>query len=311
MKPRIIIIGGPTCSGKSELAIRLSERLNGEIVCADSLTVYKGFNIGSAKPSEAQRRHIPHHLLDIRNPSEPFTAADFGDEAAKAISDISARGRTPVIAGGTGLYLRILIGGLNNAPGEDRELRESLRKRGEEFGGDALLEELRAVDPATAKRCHPKNLVRIIRALEVWHSTGRRLSEFHEQHRFNDEPYEHLFLCLQQEREELYRRIETRVDNMISDGLIDEVRGLLDAGAPENSKPMQSIGYKETLVHLKGEMSLKEMADMIKLNTRHLAKRQITWFRRESAARNVAYPEFSDSIETIAETFLKEGDISK
>lgn len=308
MKPRILVIAGPTASGKSDLAIELAEELDGEIVCADSLTIYRGLDIGSAKPAPEQRRRVPHHLLDIREPTQPFTAADFRCEAGQVIDDILQRGKHPLVVGGTGLYLRVLLHGLTDAPGEDPALRQQLTHRASQHGAEALLEELRKVDPETAARCHPNNLVRILRALEVWHTTGSPLSSFHERHGFSDDPYDTLFICLELDRAELYRRIDRRVETMLASGLVAEVRGLLQAGLPADVKALQSIGYKEVLAHLRGELTLEAMTELIKRNTRHLAKRQLTWFRREPDVQWVAYPQNSATIAAFVAMFFKEGE---
>jgi tRNA dimethylallyltransferase len=308
MKPRILVIAGPTASGKSDLALELAEQLGGEIVCADSLTVYRGLDIGSAKPTPEQQRRVPHHLLDIREPTQPFTAADFRNEAGPVIADIIKRGKHPLVVGGTGLYLRVLLHGLTEAPGEHPALRRQLRQRAVLEGPETLLEELRQVDPETAARCHPNNLVRIMRALEVWHSTGSPLSDFHRRHGFHDDPYDALLLCLDLAREELYRRIDRRVESMLSAGLVDEVRGLLQAGLSADAKPLQAIGYKEVLAHLRNELPLEAMTELIKRNTRHLAKRQLTWFRREADVQWVAYPQNSATIAAFVAMFFKEGE---
>lgn len=308
MKPRILAIAGPTASGKSDLAISLAEQLNGEIVCADSLTIYRGLDIGSAKPTAEQQRRIAHHLLDIREPTQPFTAADFRHEASQAISDILQRGKRVIVAGGTGLYLRVLLHGLTDAPGEDSELRRQLKQRAEREGAAALLEELRRVDPETAARCHANNLVRILRALEVWHATGTPLSRFHERHGFSETPYDALLICLDLPRAELYQRIDRRVETMLTAGLVQEVQRLLQSGVPADAKPLQAIGYKEIVAHLQGELSLESAAELIKRNTRHLAKRQLTWFRREPEAHWVAYPENSATIAAFVAMFFTEGE---
>ncbi len=308
MKPRILVIAGPTASGKSDLAISLAKQLDGEIVCADSLTVYRGFNIGSAKPTPLQRSEVPHHLIDIRDPHENFTAADFLHGASKAITAITERGRVPIVAGGTGLYIRTLLGGLSDAPAADAETRNILQQRAMTEGRQALFEELRKVDPASAEQCHPNNIVRIIRALEVWHTTGRQASSFRHEHGFAEQRYEHLSICLHLPRPELYSRIDRRVDAMLAAGLVEEVTALLESSVPADSKPLAAIGYKEVVAFLKGENDRETMADMIKQNTRNFAKRQITWFKKESAMHPVAYPENSDTIFTAAEKFLREGE---
>lgn len=308
MKPRILAIAGPTASGKSNLSIELAERLDGELVCADSLTIYRGLDIGSAKPTLEQRRRVPHHLLDIRDPSQPFTAADFRLEARHAIDGILNRGKRPIIVGGTGLYLRVLLHGLTDAPGGNPALRHQLQQRADQEGAEALLKELHQVDPETAARCHPNNLVRILRALEVWHTTGAPFSRFHEQHGFSDTPYDALLLCLDMERTELYQRIDRRVEDMLEAGLMEEVRRLLQTGTPADARPLQAIGYKEVLAHLRGELTLEAMTEQIKRNTRHLAKRQLTWFRREPDVHWVAYPQNSATIAAFVAMFFREGE---
>jgi len=304
MKPRLLVIAGPTASGKSALALDLAETLNGEIICVDSLTVYRGFEIGSAKPTPEQRQRVPHHLLDICEPTDPFTASDFRGAAASAIQEITGRGKRPILAGGTGLYLRSLLRGLNKAPGEDPVLRELLQTRMEREGGEALLAELATVDPDTAQRLHPNNRNRIIRALEVFQTTGITLSQFQAEHGFSDSPYNSLQFCLDLPRPELYQRIDDRVDAMLTAGLVAEVQGLLQSGVPSDCKPLQAIGYKEVVAHLQGEHDQTEMTRLIKRNTRHFAKRQLTWFRAEPEMQWVAYPKNSATIHFAAATFF-------
>lgn len=304
MKPRLLVIAGPTASGKSALALDLAEQLNGEIICVDSLTVYRGLAIGSAKPTPEQQQRVPHHLLDICEPTDPFTASDFRTAAAAAILDIIGRGKRPILAGGTGLYLRSLLRGLNKAPGEDPVLREALQKRLELEGGEALLAELTTVDPDTAQRLHPNNRNRIIRALEVFQTTGTPLSQFQAEHCFSDSPYNSLQFCLDLPRPELYQRIDDRVDAMLAARLVAEVEGLLHSGVPSDCKPLQAIGYKEVVAYLQGEHDQTEMTRLIKRNTRHFAKRQLTWFRSEPEMQWVAYPENSATIHSAAATFF-------
>jgi tRNA dimethylallyltransferase len=306
MKPQLLVIAGPTASGKSSLALDLAEQLGGEIICADSLTVYRGFDIGSAKPTEDERRQIPHHLLDICEPADPFTAADFRIRASAVIVEILGRGNVPILAGGTGLYLRALLRGMNNAPGEDVALREFLWARSRQEGAEPLLEELRQIDPETALMLHPNNQIRIIRALEVYHTTGRPISQFHAAHGFSDSVYDALQFCLDLPRPVLYQRIEDRVDAMYAAGLVSEVKQLLEQGVAPACKPMQAIGYKEVVAHLEGQFDVDEMLYLIKLHTRHFAKRQLTWFRRESELQWVVYPENSATIHATAATFFAE-----
>lgn len=304
MKQRVLVIAGPTASGKSELAIQLAEQLDGEIICVDSLTVYRGFDIGSAKPTAEQQQRVTHHLLDTCDPTESFTAANFSAAAAVAINTVIQRGKRPILAGGSGLYLRTLLHGMSQAPGEDRELRSALKMRAAREGNATLLAELAQVDPDTARQLHPNNLVRIIRALEVYACTGTPLSRFQRDHGFADSRYESLLFCLDLPRHELYRRIDERVDTMLSAGLVTEVTILLQTGVPPECKPMQAIGYKEVVAHLQGQLDHQEMAEAIKRNTRHFAKRQLTWFKKEPEMHWVAYPQNSATIHCTAATFF-------
>ncbi len=306
--PRVLVIAGPTASGKSALVLELAAQLDGEIICADSLTVYRGLDIGSAKPTAEDRARVLHHLLDIRDPWEPFTAADFRHEAAHAIDNIVRRGKTPILVGGAGLYLRVLLGGLADAPGQNAQMRQLLSLRAERGEGELLLEELRAVDPETASKTHPNNLPRIIRALEVYQSSGIAFSDYQNQHRFGQKPYNARQYLLAPPRELLYQRIEARVDQMLRDGLIDEYCGLLTAGVPKDAKALGAIGYKEVAAFVDGVISREELPRLIKLNTRHYAKRQMTWFRREKELLTIAYPPDSATIAREAVQFLRQGD---
>ncbi|GLI39280.1 tRNA (adenosine(37)-N6)-dimethylallyltransferase MiaA [Geobacter hydrogenophilus] len=295
-KARLVIVQGPTASGKSALALELAERIGGEIVNADSMQVYRGMDIGTAKPSQEERRRVPHHLYDIVDPDVNFTAADFREHASRAITEIGRRGKRVVLVGGTGLYIRILTQGLVDSPGGDDNIRRELEDRAHSEGLESLHRRLAAVDPVAAARLHPNDGVRIVRALEVFLLTGRPLSAFQEEHRFADEPYRCLKIGISVERELLYRRVEERVDRMIAEGLVEEVRGLLSAGYPATLKAMGSIGYREICAHLAGGFSLDEAVRLIKQNTRQYAKRQMTWFRRDSEIIWVEYPGKFDSI---------------
>nr|WP_246562027.1 tRNA (adenosine(37)-N6)-dimethylallyltransferase MiaA [Geobacter grbiciae] len=278
------------------MALELAERIGGEIVNADSMQVYRGMDIGTAKPSQEERRRVPHHLYDIVDPKVNFTAADFREYAARAIGEIERRGKRVILVGGTGLYIRILTHGLVASPGGDENIRRKLENQAHSEGLESLHRRLAAVDPVAAARLHPNDGVRIVRALEVFLLTGRPLSAFQEAHRFADEPYHCLKLGISVERELLYRRVEERVDRMMADGFVGEVRGLLSAGYPATLKAMGSIGYREICAHLAGEFSLDEAVRLIKQNTRQYAKRQMTWFRRDSEIIWVEYPGKFDSI---------------
>jgi len=293
---KLIIVQGPTASGKSALALELAERFDGEIVNADSMQVYRGMDIGTAKPSREERARVPHHLYDLVDPRVNFTAADFRKHALPVIEDIDRRGKRAILVGGTGLYIRVLTRGLVASPGEDQDIRRKLETDARREGLATLHRRLAVVDPVTAARIHPNDGVRIVRALEVFLQTGRPLSSFHEDHRFADDFYQCLKLGIAVERELLYQRVEERVDRMIADGFVEEVRGLLAAGYAPTLKAMGSIGYREMCEHLAGDYPLEEAVRRIKQSTRQYAKRQLTWFRRDSEIIWVEYPGESASI---------------
>jgi tRNA dimethylallyltransferase len=288
---KIIVICGPTDSGKSNLALRLAKDINAEIINADSQQVYQGLDIGTAKPSDAEQAGIPHHLIDCALPGDNFSAALFATAADKAIRDIAARGKKVIVVGGTGLYIRALIHGLVDSPSGDADIRAELLQEAADKGAAALYDELRQVDAEAAAHIHPNNLVRVVRALEVFRLTGAPLSRFQLQHGFRESRYHALLIALDTERSELYRRIDHRVDRMVEAGLVNEVRDLLAAGIAPDAKAMQAIGYKETVAHLAGHHDLNETIRLIKRNTRHYAKRQLTWFRADPAIQWFAYPE--------------------
>ncbi len=291
MPPKLLIICGPTACGKSELALRLARELDAEIVNADSMQVYRGLDIGTAKPSEAQRAEIRHHLIDVADPDQPFSAADFMAAADAAISDISARGKRVIVAGGTGLYIRALLKGLVDSPSGAGKIRQQLQAEARELGNRAMLEKLRRVDPESAALIHPNNLVRIIRALEVQRLTGIPLSRYQQEHGFSVQRYPNLQIGIKTERPVLYQRIEQRVERMLADGLLDEVRRLLASGWSRNLKSLRSIGYKEAVAHLYGEYDLEQAAELIKRDTRRYAKRQMTWFNADNDILWLEYPE--------------------
>lgn len=289
--PRILIVCGPTASGKSELALRLARELDGEIVNADSMQIYRGMDIGTAKPTREEMDAVPHHLLDVADPDTPFSAADFSEAASQSISGIIRRGRRPIVVGGTGLYIRALLHGLVDSPSGAGELRRRLQEEARELGNQAMLERLRLVDPQLAVTIHPNNLVRIIRGLEVYHLTGIPLSRYQHEHGFAKERYRSLSIGIRVERGELYERIERRVDRMLATGLLDEVRALLEAGFGPELKAMRSIGYRESCDFLAGNSGQEETAALIKRNTRRYAKRQLTWFNADPEIIWLEYPE--------------------
>jgi tRNA dimethylallyltransferase len=296
MKPKILVICGPTASGKSDLALELARRLDGEIVNADSMQVYRGMDIGTAKPTPEQQGGIGHHLIDVAAPDQPFSAADFAEAADRAIGDIDSRGKRAIVVGGTGLYIRALLKGLVDSPGGADEFRQELHEEAGRLGNEALLERLRLVDPELAARTHPNNLPRIIRALEVHHLTGIPLSRHQQAHGFSGQRYHCLQIGIRVERPLLYRRIDDRVERMLGQGLLQEVQRLLNTGYGPESKGMRSIGYKEMSAHLAGECSLEEAVRLIKRNTRHYAKRQMTWFNADQDILWLEYPAEFDTI---------------
>jgi tRNA dimethylallyltransferase len=290
-KEKILIICGPTASGKSDLALRLADAVNAEIVNADSMQIYRGLNIGTAKPSLEQQAEIPHHLIDVVSPDQQFSAADFAAAADAAIHDIISRGKRVIVAGGTGLYMRALVHGLIDTPGGDAELRQALHDEADNIGSEAMLEQLRLVDPELAAVLHANNLVRIIRGLEVYRLTGIPLSSYQKEHAFAQRRYGTLQIGISVERQLLYDRINKRVERMLADGLLQEVSGLLAAGFGREHKSMRSIGYKESAANLCGEINLEEAVRLIKQNTRHYAKRQLTWFNADPDILWFEYPE--------------------
>ncbi|MDO9307640.1 MAG: tRNA (adenosine(37)-N6)-dimethylallyltransferase MiaA [Deltaproteobacteria bacterium] len=294
--PKLLIICGPTASGKSELALKLARELDAEIVNADSMQVYRGLDIGTAKPSREQLAEVPHHLVDVVEPDGTFSAADFAMAADAAIREISSRGKRAIVVGGTGLYIRALLKGLVDSPGGSSEMRAALQDEADRSGNAAMLEKLRLVDPQLAAGLHPNNLVRIIRALEVHRLTGIPLSRHQQEHAFSTQRYHSLQIGILVERAELYKRIELRVERMLADGLLDEVRGLLSAGFARELKALRSIGYKESIAHLLGEIPLEEAVRLIKRDTRHYAKRQLTWFKADPNILWFEYPEKFDTI---------------
>lgn len=279
----LIVLVGPTAAGKSSIALAVAERVGGEIVAADSMQVYRGFDIGTAKPSAAERSRVPHHLLDLVKPDQPFTAADYVRLASAAIVEIRARGHLPIVVGGTGLYVRALLCGLFDGPGEITPLRETLYQEAAQEGSATLHRRLETIDPETAAAIHPNDLFRIVRALEVAAVSGRPISilrvEGHRNHRPVPGPI--LKFGLERNRQELYQRIEVRVEAMMKQGLLREVQNLLDRGYGDTLRPLRAIGYRHMIGHLKGEVSLDDAVASLKRDTRRYAKRQLTWFRHE------------------------------
>ncbi|MBW1989931.1 MAG: tRNA (adenosine(37)-N6)-dimethylallyltransferase MiaA [Deltaproteobacteria bacterium] len=305
-KPPVVVIAGPTASGKTSLSIRLAERFDGEIISADAMAVYRRMDVGTAKPTAGEQARVPHHLVDVVEPDEPFDAARFSRLAREAAAKIHARGKKVFVAGGTGLYIRAFLYGLF-APGKsDPTLRNRLRAEAEALGAPALHARLARVDPAAAGRIHQNDAVRIVRALEVATLAEAPISRLQEEHGFSQSPYRHLSLCLAPEREDLYARINRRTDLMLEQGLVEEVETLLQQGYDPTSKPFQSIGYKEVVRYLAGGLGFEEMRKEIAKQTRRFAKRQLTWFKKEPGMQWVR-PDQEGEIFRLVEDFLGAG----
>ena len=309
-KPRLVIVLGPTAVGKSELALALAQRLDGEIVNADSQQVYRYMDIGTGKPSEPDRRRVPHHVIDVVNPDEEFNAAMYRRLANDAIDRLHRAGKTAVLCGGTGLYLKTLTQGLFAGPGQDRELRRSLEEEIKDKGLPVLYAQLVAIDQSVSATIHPNDRQRIIRALEVYRITGKPLSAWQKEHAFQEEPYEVLKIGLLRERADLYDQINRRSERMIEDGLLEEVRGLLTRGFGLDLKPLRSVGYRQMGAVIRGELDLSEAAVEMKQETRHLAKRQLTWFRRDSEIRWYHPEKQKEEIFQVVSDFLGERECS-
>lgn len=276
----IVIVLGPTAVGKSRVAVDLALRFGGEVISGDSIQVYRGFDIGTDKPTAASRRGVRHHLIDIVGPEVQFTAADFVREALKAAGEITSRGHLPLIAGGTGLYIKALVDGLFPGPGRNPALRAALEATAQEEGLDSLFRRLQTIDPEYAQKIRSRDRVRIIRALEVHAATGLPISEHFRRTESPVRGRNVLRLGLRLERDALYRRIDDRVEQMFERGLVEEVRGLLERGVAENAPPFRALGYSHVLRLLRGEVSREEAVASTKADTRHYAKRQTTWFRK-------------------------------
>ncbi len=283
MDAPLIAIVGPTGAGKSALALRLCRERGGEIVSCDSLQVYRGLDIGSAKATPVMRQEVPHHLLDVLDPDQPFSAADYSHRARAALREIAARDRLPVVVGGTGLYLRSLLKGLFEGPSRSEPLRQRFERMAARFGDARLHRVLRRVDPQAAVRISPRDRVRVVRALEVFWTTGRPLTEHH---RLGSEPlqgFRTLIVVLDPGREALRKRIEERTRRMLERGLLDEVRGLLERFPPD-IRPLSAIGYRQAVAVVQGRMSVRELERDIVSATLRFAKRQRTWFRHQTQA---------------------------
>lgn len=304
MNAKIVIVLGPTAVGKSEVALELAQSLGSEIVNADSQQVYRYMDIGTGKPSASDRERVRHHLIDVVNPDEEFNAALYRRLAAESIEQIKKRDKTVVVCGGTGLYLKALTHGLFAGPGQDLEMRRNLEQEIAEKNLEALYQRLVEIDPGVVSSIHPNDRQRIIRALEVYQSTGKPLSLWQREHAFQDEPFAALKIGLRRDRGELYDRINQRAERMVQDGLLEEVRDLVARGFALTLKPLRSVGYRQMGEVIRDAKDLQEAVGEMKQETRHLAKRQLTWFRRDEEIRWF-HPEQRDKIVDTVRKFLE------
>lgn len=283
MKEKVVVIVGPTAVGKTKLSVELAKRLNGEVISGDSMQIYKGMDIGTAKITKEEMENIPHHLIDIKDPTESFSVAEFQELVQSLITKINHRGKIPILVGGTGLYINAVLQNYNFANvASDESYRLQLEKFVEENGPIALHEKLKDIDPKSYEEIHPNNYRRTIRALEVYHVTKQPISEY-QNLQDEESPYDYVMIGLTMERDKLYERINQRVDLMLEQGLLEEVKSLYDRGI-KNCQSVQAIGYKELYDYLDGVVTLEEAIEKLKQNSRRYAKRQFTWFRNKSNA---------------------------
>ncbi len=305
-KQKLIVLTGPTAVGKSKLSIELAKRIGGEIISADSMQVYKYMNIGTDKISTEKMCGVPHHLIDFLEPTEDFNVCLFQKLVKEAIEDISSRGKVPILVGGTGFYIQAIIYDIDFTETDDDDTyRKELEERVRTEGTHGIFEELKAVDPKSAEIIHENNSKRVIRALEYYKKTGKPISQHNEEQHERTSPYDFKYFVLTDERETLYSRIDKRVDQMIADGLEDEVRELLKLNIPSTATSMQSLGYREIIGYLNGEYDLERAVYLIKRNTRHFAKRQLTWFRREQDVIWIDKNDFDHNDDLILKEMIK------
>ena len=294
MKQPLIILTGPTASGKTALSVELAKRIGGEIISADSMQVYRHMDVGSAKVTKEEMDGVPHHLIDVLDPQDAFNVVVFQEMAKKAMEEIYANGHIPIVAGGTGFYIQALLNDIDFTDNDgDMEYRQSLEQIAADQGAEVLHEKLRAVDPASADAIHANNVKRVIRALEFYEKTGKRISEHNEEERQKESPYNFAYYVLNMERSRLYERIDMRVDLMVENGLEEEVKKLKSMGCTRDMVSMQGLGYKEILDYLSGELTLDEAIYILKRDTRHFAKRQLTWFKREKEVSWINQEDFT------------------
>lgn len=282
MKKPLIILTGPTAVGKTALSIKLAKAIDGEIISADSVQVYRRMDIGSAKITKQEMEGVPHYLIDVLEPEDDFNVVVFQQMAKTAMDEIYAKGKIPIITGGTGFYIQAILNDISFTETDaDDKLRKKLEEEAEQHGADRLHQKLKEVDPKAAEEIHPNNVKRVIRALEFYLETGKKISEHNEKERQKESPYNYAYFVLNMDRQKLYSRIELRIDQMLESGLIDEVKKLKQEGCRKGMVSMQALGYKEILSWLDGECTFEEAVYILKRDTRRFAKRQLTWFRRE------------------------------
>lgn len=289
MTNKVIVIAGPTCSGKTSLSLKTARQLNTEIISADSRQVYKYLDIGTAKPVKEELYSVKHHFIDLLLPDEPFDVKMFEKGALKIIKELHGQNKVPVVVGGSGLYIRALVDGIFEIEGStDEEIRLRLREKAETEGNEAIYKELEIVDPVSASRMLPQNYKRVIRALEVFYSTGKPIWQLQQEHK-RETNIEFVQYAINWDRKELYRNIEHRVDQMINAGLVDEVARVLSMGYDKSNNSLNTVGYNEIIAYLEGTITLRNSIDLIKRNTRHYAKRQLTWFRADDRIKWIEY----------------------
>lgn len=294
-KKPLIILTGPTAVGKTKLSIELAKAVNGQMISADSMQVYRHMDIGTAKIRPEEMQGIPHYLIDVLDPWESFDVVRFQTMAKEALEKIYTAGAIPIVVGGTGFYIQALLYNIDfDENDSETGYRSELQSFAERHGVEALHDRLRQVDEKSADMIHPNNIKRVIRALEFYHQTGTRISEHNETQRQKESPYRFVYFVLDDERERIYRRIDQRIDQMLDQGLVAEVKQLRDMGCTRDMVSMQGLGYKEILAYLDGECTLEEAVYILKRDTRHFAKRQLTWFRREHEVRWIERQEYSD-----------------
>jgi tRNA dimethylallyltransferase len=305
-KKKLIIVAGPTASGKTAVSIALAKKINGEIISADSMQVYKYMDIGSAKVTQEQMKGVAHHLVDLLEPDEDFSVHRFQTMAKEAMTEIYSKNAVPIIAGGTGFYIQSVVYDIDfSSTDEEKQVRQKVMDYSSLHGEEALFQWLKEIDPESCETIHPNNIKRVQRALEYYLLTGEKMSVHNAREKSKTSPYELTFVVLTMEREVLYERINRRVDQMIEEGLLDEVKALMQKGYTKEMTSMQGLGYKEVFDYLNGECSLDEAIYKIKRDTRHFAKRQLTWFRRENNVHWIHVDQYHFDIDAITEAIIK------